>query len=85
MTKDKDLNNLINECDEILDLFKKDTLNSDRVEECISECVQALLYYADVGDEACTGCIYEPEKGENYPEICGECSNWYPDRYEGIK
>ena len=78
------MNNLIKECDEILNvcLFKKDTLNSDRVAKCMADCVQVLSYYSDVGEEACTGCRYEPEKGGNYPEICGECCNWYADRFE---
>ncbi len=32
---------------------------------------------------SCEGCIDNPKKGENYPDICGECSRWYGDRYGG--
>ena len=32
--------------------------------------------------KSCDGCIYEPKKGENYPEECGTCGRWYGDMYE---
>ncbi len=43
------------------------------------------LFDAVGKDTTCNGCKYEPERGENYPEECGNCSRWYADGYKEMR
>lgn len=36
----------------------------------------------DFEKNACDGCKHEPIMGENYPEVCGNCSRFYVDYKE---
>lgn len=74
MSKEKYMNNLIKECDEILHtcLFDKDNLDSNRVARCMSELVQALSYFNGkrYEDQTCKNCKHH-EPIEKAYKLCG--------------
>ena len=55
--------------------------NIDRADPMVQDIIEAQKEMKKV----CDGCKHEPELGEPYPIVCGECSRWYPDMYEESK
>ena len=35
-----------------------------------------------VSDKSCDGCMYKPQRKENYSAVCSICSRCYSDNYE---